>query len=112
MLRFYLDEHVADAIASALRKHEIDIQTAVEAKMAGHKVPDPIQLSWASIHQRTFVTGDWDFLQYGATVHPHLGVIIIPRSVSLGFAIEYLLLLGTGYQPEDVANRIIVFPNI
>lgn len=103
---------MAGAIALALRKHGIDIQTAVEAKMAGHKVPDPIQLSWASIRQRMFVTGDWGFLRYGATVHPHLGVIIIPRSVSLSFAIEYLLLLGTDYQSEDVANRIIVFPNI
>jgi hypothetical protein len=80
--------------------------------MAGHKVPDPIQLSWATSHQRGFVTGDWDFLQYGATVHPHQGVILIPRSVPLGLAIEYLLLLGTGYQPAGVANRIIVFPNI
>jgi predicted nuclease of predicted toxin-antitoxin system len=83
MLRFYLDEHVADAVAQALRAQGIDIQTAIEAKMAGHSVPDPIQLSWASVQQRTFVTGDWDFLKYGTTVAPHSGVIIIPRSVSL-----------------------------
>ena len=112
MLRFYLDEHVADAVTKAVRARGIDVQTAVEAQMAGHRVPDPIQLSWAAVHQRTFVTGDWDFLTYGATVSPHLGVIIIPRSVPLGAAIEYLLLLGTPYAPADVANRIIVFPNI
>jgi hypothetical protein len=45
MLRFYLDEHVADAVAQALRRQGIDVQTAAEAKMAGHRVPDPIQLS-------------------------------------------------------------------
>lgn len=112
MLRFYLDEHVADALALALRAHKIDVQTAVEAKKAGQSIPDPIQLSWAAVHERTFVTGDWDFLTYGATVSPHLGVIIIPRSVPLGAAIEYLLLLGTGYEPADLANRTIVFPNL
>ena len=112
MLRFYLDEHVADAMAQALRRQGIDVQTATEAKMAGHRVPDPIQLSWAAVQRRTFVTGDWDFLTYGATVSPHLGVIIIPRSIPLGTAIEYLLLLGTGYEPVDIANRVLVFPNL
>lgn len=112
MLRFYLDEHVADAVARALRAQGIDVQTAVEAQMAGHRVPDPIQLSWAAVQHRTFVTGDWDFLTFGATVSPHSGVIIIPRSVLLGSAIEYLLLLGTGYEPADLTNRVIVFPNL
>ena len=77
MLRFYLDEHQPNSLAKELRKAGIDVQTAVEARMAGHKVPDPIQLAWAAIGGRVFVTGDWDFLVYGATVHPHAGVVII-----------------------------------
>lgn len=112
MLRLYLDEHMATAVVKAMRERGIEVQTALEARMAGHRVPDPIQLSWASVHAQTFVTGDWDFLTYGATVSPHYGVIIVPRSVSLRETIAYLELLATGYEAADVMNRVIVFPNL
>ncbi len=112
MLRLYLDEHQPNSLANGLRRLGIDVQTALEASMAGQRIPDPIQLSWAAIHQRVFVTGDWDFLAYGATTHPHEGVVIIPRRVSLGESIRYLELLATGYEPSDMRNRIVVFPNV
>lgn len=110
MLRFYLDEHLSTSLAQALRARGIDVQTAIEARLAGHGVPDPIQLSWAAVHKRAFVTGDWDFLTYGATVSPHYGVIIIPRHVPLGRSIQYLTHLATQHEPADLAQRIIVFP--
>jgi len=110
VLRFYLDEHLSTSLAQALRARGIDVQTAIEARLAGHGVPDPIQLSWAAVHQRAFVTGDWDFLTYGATVSRHDGVIIIPRHVSLGRSIQYLTYLATQHEPVDLAQRIIVFP--
>lgn len=112
MLRLYLDEHQSRSLARALRTRGIDVQTAVEAGLANRQVPDPIQLSWAAIHGRVLVTGDWDFLTYGATVSPHEGVIIVPRSISLGVSLQYLELLATGYDPADVRNQIIVFPNV
>lgn len=112
MLRFYLDEHQSKSLAEGLRRLGIDVQTAVEARMAGHKVPDPIQLSWAAIAGRVYVTGDWDFLVYGASVHPHAGVVIVPRHVSVGESIRYLELLATGYEPGDMRDRVIVFPNV
>lgn len=112
MLRFYLDEHQPNSLAKELRGLGIDVQTAVEARMAGHRVPDPVQLSWAAIADCVFITGDWDFLVYGATVHPHTGVIIVPRHVSVGESIRYLELLATGYEPDDMRDRVIVFPNV
>ena len=95
-----------------MRLRGLDVQTAQEARLAGAKGPDPIQLSWVAIHRRTFVTGDWHFLTWGYTVQPHHGLILVPRSVALGKAIEYLELLATGYEPEDVAGRVIIFPNV
>lgn len=112
MLRFYFDEHQPNSLANELCKAGIDVQTAVEARMAGHKVPDPIQLSWAAISSRVFITGDWDFLVYGTTVHPHAGVIIVPRSVSIGETTQYLKLLADGYEPGDMQDRVVVFPNV
>ena len=84
MLRLYFDEHVDPRIASGLRSRGIDVLTAREAGRAHRGIPDPIQLSFAAIEGRAFVSGDWDFLSYSAQVPPHMGVIIVPRQVDSG----------------------------
>lgn len=69
-----------------------------------------MQLAFAAVHDRVFISGDWDFLAYSGAVHPHAGVVIIPRHVRLGEAILYLEILATTGRPQDYANRLLVYP--
>lgn len=110
MLRLYLDEHINGRIARALRSHGIDVLTAQEAGRAGKRIPDPIQLAYASVAQRVFVTGDWDFLAYSARVHPHAGVVIVPRHVDIGTAALYLEIVAATSTPAEFANQLVVYP--
>ena len=110
MLRFYLDEHVDPRIARALRARGVDALTAQEAGRAGTSIPDPIQLAYAAVHGRVFVSGDWDFLAYSARVHPHAGVIIIPRHVSIGLAALYLEIAATAGEAQAYINNLLVYP--
>lgn len=110
MLRFYLDEHIDPRIARALRARGVDVLTAQEAGRASHSIPDPIQLSYAAVNNRVFVTGDWDFLDYAYTVHPHAGVAILPRHVGIGEATLYLEVLAHTRSAEDYANQMLVYP--
>ncbi len=73
-------------------------------------IPDPIQLSYAAVQGRVLVTGDWDFLNYAYAVHPHAGVTILPRNVSIGEAILYLEILPHTRRAEDYANQLLVYP--
>jgi predicted nuclease of predicted toxin-antitoxin system len=110
VLSFYLDEHIHPGIAHALRSRGIDVLTAQEAGRAGSSVPDPIQLAYATVSGRVFVSGDWDFLGYSAHVHPHAGVIILPRRVDVGTAALYLEIVATTGSPADYANQLLVYP--
>lgn len=110
MLRFYLDEHVDPRIARALHTRGIDALTAQAAGRAGAGIPDPIQLAYAAVHGRVFVSGDWDFLAYSASVHPHAGVIIVPRHVSIGLAALYLEIAAATGEAREYANNLLVYP--
>jgi predicted nuclease of predicted toxin-antitoxin system len=75
VLSFYFDEHIDPRIARALQSRGIDALTALAAGRAGQGIPDPVQLAFAAVQGRIFVSGDWDFLAYAGAVHPHAGVV-------------------------------------
>ena len=58
---FYLDENIANAVATGLRHREIDVITTVDV---GHKGwSDEAQLKFAFQEQRIIVTQDDDLLK-------------------------------------------------
>ena len=78
-IAFLLDEHVAHAVAQALRRRGIDAQTATEAGLLG--VTDARFLAYARRAGRVVVTHDDDFLRLHQR-QPHAGkdrVRVIPR---------------------------------
>lgn len=110
MLAFCFDEHIDPLIAQALRTKGIDVLTAQEAGRAGLGIPDTIQLAFAGVHQRVMVTGDWDFLNYAYSVHPHAGVVILPRHVDIGTAALYLELIASTVPPSAITSQLLVYP--
>ena len=63
-VRFFFDEHVADAVAVALRARGIDILTALDAGRTGRA--DAEQLRFATSAGRVVVTHDTDYLVLAA----------------------------------------------
>lgn len=112
MQRFYFDEHMDPRIMRALRAHGVEVLTSQAAGRADRGIPDPIQLAYAAVHGYIFVSGDWDFIAYSATVRPHAGAIIIPRHVDIGSAALYLEIVATTGTMADYANRLLVYPNL
>ncbi len=78
-IAFLLDEHVAHAVAQALRRRGIDAQTATEAGFLG--ATDAEVLAYARQAGRVVVTHDDDFLRLDHR-QPHVGmdgVHLLPR---------------------------------
>ncbi len=78
-ITFLLDEHVARAVAQALRRRGIDAQPATEAGLLG--ATDAQFLAYAQQAGRVVVTHDDDFLRLHHR-QPHVGmdgVRLLPR---------------------------------
>jgi hypothetical protein len=63
-IRFFFDQHIANAVANGLRRHGIDVLTAHEAGRCG--LPDDEQLRFATAEGRVLVTYDADYLVLAA----------------------------------------------
>jgi uncharacterized protein (DUF433 family) len=60
--RFYLDEHVPQAVPEGLRRRGVDILTVQESGLAGAE--DERHLTFAPQEGRVIVTQDVDFLRF------------------------------------------------
>lgn len=106
-LRYYFDEHLADAITLGLRLRGIDVLTAQEAGRAGKKIPDSEQLAYATAQERVIATRDRDYILLARTQFPHAGVIMLQKELSIGGYIDYLELLALTTTPEWIRNRLV-----
>ena len=106
-LRYYFDEHLAEAIAQGLSHRKIDVLTAQEARRAGKKIPDSAQLAYATAQGRILVTRDRDYILLARTQFPHAGVGMLQKELSIGGFIDYLELLALTTTPEWMRNRLV-----
>lgn len=53
-IRYYLDEHIAEAVAKGLRRRGVDVRTLTEAGMLG--ASDEEHFAFAREEERTIVT--------------------------------------------------------
>ncbi len=107
MLRYYLDEHMPNAIAEQLRAIGIDVLTTREAGNAGIQFPDESQLSFATRGGYVLVTEDQDFIQLAGQSTDHAGIVFFPIKFSLGNCITYLELLAQTTEPEEIAGQLV-----
>ncbi len=90
-IRFYTDEHSANAIAQGLRRRSVDAMTTHEAGMLG--ASDEEQLAFAAQQERVLFTQDDDFLRLHAAGVEHAGIAYTRQGASLGDIIRGLMLV-------------------
>jgi predicted nuclease of predicted toxin-antitoxin system len=103
-VRFLLDEHVAYAVAEALRRRGIDVATATDAGLLG--APDEAYLAYASETERVVVTSDSDCLRLHREL-PHAGIAFSEQSGrTVGQLVAGLVLIYEALEASEMAGRV------
>lgn len=112
-IRLYMDHNVPSAITIGLRLHDVDVLTAY--KVNHHQVPDSLLLDRAQELGRVLFSRDDDLIV--EAVHrqregvPFSGVVYAHQlRVSIGAAIDDLLLIAVSGDPEDLVNTVQFLP--
>ncbi len=103
-IKFYLDEHMPKAVATALARRGVDVETTASAGMLG--ASDEEQLEFASSAGRVIVTHDADFLRLHNTGLKHAGIVFCTRWFSIGDYVRGLMLIFSVLSPSDMQDHI------
>jgi len=104
-VRFHLNEHVAFAVAAALRKHGIEVTTTGEVGLIG--ADDSTQLEYAHREGRVIVTHDADYLRWHSRGAEHSGIAYCHKDArSIGQIVETLRLVYELLRPEEMAGKV------
>jgi hypothetical protein len=104
-VRFYLDQHMSNALAAGLQSRGIDVLTAHDAGRCG--LSDIDQLTFALSESRVVVSFDPDYLALNATGVVHAGIAWCPATkYSVGRHIDALELLHAVLTPEQMMNHV------
>jgi hypothetical protein len=103
-VRFYLDEHVSNAVVYGLRRRGVGVATVADEGMTGST--DEAQLAFAQYASRTIFTQDGDFLRLAASGVSHAGITYASQGTPIGTIIRGLLLIHSVLSAEDLVNRI------
>ena len=114
-VRFLGDENLDYVIVQGLRlrQPQIDILTAVHAGILGF--PDPAVLAFAAEHDRILLSHDkrtmpHHFAAFLAEGNQIPGVMLVSRKVTIGQAIEALLLVWEASSHEEWRNLVTRLP--
>ena len=92
MIRFHLDQHVANAVALGLRLRGIDVSTTYEAGL--QDAEDLAHLAHALTEGRVVFTQDDDFLRHHHAGVSHAGIVYSKQGTrSIGEMVRYLRLM-------------------
>jgi len=103
-IRYYLDEHIAEAVAKGLRRRGIDVRTLTEAGMLG--ASDEEHFAFAREEERTIVTQDDDFLRLAAQSSEHAGVVYLPQRRTVGKTVRGLTLIAKVLGTEGMRGHV------
>ena len=104
-MRFHLDEHVANAVAEALRRRGINVTTTVDANLLS--APDDEHIAFAKREGRVIVTQDTDFLRSAANDATHRGIVYYPQGkCSIGDVARHLALMHDAMDENEMPGRI------
>ncbi len=92
---------------------DLDLLRVQDTEM--YQQPDPVVLEWAAHENRIILTHDVQTLVSDAYARveqglPMAGVILVPETLSIGKALEYLELLIGASDPEDFTDRVTFIP--
>jgi predicted nuclease of predicted toxin-antitoxin system len=103
-LTFYLDEHISQAVATGLRRYDVDVLTVHDANLIS--ASDIKQLAFARRTGRVMVTRDEDFTKLHAEGARHSGIIFFSREYSIGEMVRQLHLASEVLTPREMRNHI------
>lgn len=115
MIRLLIDENFNHRILRGLklRQPKIDYLVVQQTEMQGSS--DPRLLAWAAEQDRLLLTHDLKTIPKYAYQRvesglPMCGVIVLPKDLPIGQAIEELLVVINCLEPGELTNRVINLP--
>lgn len=103
-VKFYMDEHVANAVTEGLRRRGVDVLTAQEAGM--YPADDDKHLELAVKESRVVFTQDADFMRLHAAGLSHRGIAYVPQHTPVGYIVRGLMLIYDVLTPDDMVNHV------
>ena len=103
-VRYYLDEHIAEAVAKGLRRRGVDVLTLAEAEMLG--ASDEKHFAFAREEGRAIVTHDDDFLRLASESPRHTGVVYLPQRQGIGETVRGLTLIAEVVGSEGMRDHV------
>ena len=105
MIRFHLDQHVANDVAHGLRLRGIDVSTTHEAGL--QDAEDLAHIAYALSEGRVIFTQDDDFLRHHHAGVIHTGIVYSKQgSRSIGEIVRYLKLIHDCLDEADMAGQL------
>jgi predicted nuclease of predicted toxin-antitoxin system len=115
MLRLLTDENFNQDIVRGLNRRlpNLDLVSVRDVGLAS--TPDPIILDWAAQQDRAILTHDRKtMLKYAEQLlirgKPMTGVVLVPKHLPIGHAIDDLQLVIECYSQAEMQNRIERLP--
>ena len=103
-VRYYTDEHVAQAVIRGLRQRGIDVLTVPEAGMMGASDEDHLEL--AAKLGRVIFTQDADFLRLATVGANHAGIVYAAQHARIGDIVRGLFLIHQVLSAEEMMLAI------
>lgn len=105
LIKFYTDEHIGNALTTALRNKGMEVLTCQEAGLLGQ--PDETHLEYALREKRAIITNDNDFLKLAAQQKEHYGIVFIVRQrTDIGVIVRRITQLHSLLDAEQFRNQI------
>ena len=104
-VKFYLDEHVPNAVAEGLQRRGVDVLTVAKAGMRGFN--DEKHLQFAQLEKRVLFTQDKDFLRLHASGFSHAGIVYTHQhTASIGEMINGLMLIYEVLESDEMIGKV------
>jgi hypothetical protein len=115
MIRFLADENFNNDILRGFQRRiaSVDMVRVQDTQLIG--APDPLVLAWAATEQRVLLSHDLATLigaayERIARGEPVAGVIVVQQTLSIGKAIEELVLIAECSSSDDWNDLVVYVP--
>jgi hypothetical protein len=103
-VRYYLDEHIQEAVLRGLRARGVDVTSVMEEDQRGASDLEHIRFGLA--HGRVIVSYDPDFLRLHAQGVDHAGLAFKEGGASIGELVRGLLLIWSVMSAEEMHGHV------
>lgn len=115
MLAYLTDEHVPRAFVRGLRARRPDLDVVRVQDVGLRTADDPTVLAWAANHNRVVVTFDRETMPGYAQDRidqgePMTGLVVVSDSMSMGAAIDDLLILAECSFENELHGQVQFLP--